>query len=797
MFDQIRHAFRSLRREPSFTLPAISTLALGIGATVAVFSLVEAVLLRPLPYRGSDEIVTLRHRDLRTGLTKSNVGGTDMIDVANRQKSFAAFAPLNTVTTTLYGYGSPIDLRGISAGADFAAVTGIEPRYGRGITTDDTRPGAPPVMLIGFDVWNDTFHADPSVIGSTVAVGTGRRQIVGVLPPGFSYPPTRRVDALLPMVAPAVAPVQRGGWILATARLKPGVTLESATSELQAISSQLGVEYPSSNKGTQYYAVSLRESLIGDTRKPLLLLFGAVGVVLLITCVNVSNLLVVRAISRRGELALRLALGASRWRLMTQVLIENLVLSAIAAGAGLLIAYWGTSALVALVPTSVAVPALATAGVNATVLAFAVGITILVGLVFSVVIALHANNSDASGALVSRTRTTMSRATRQTTSMMVIVEVALAVVLLVGAGLVLRSFQSLLSVQPGFDRSGVTTVGMQLPAASYATPESRRAFYPRLFAALKSRPAISAVGAAEVTPLTGNNWTVPFIRADRPLAPGQRAPDIGWQLASRGYFESLAIPLRAGRLFDDRDATGSNTVIISEAVARRFFQNESAVGQRVSLGDEQAEIVGVVGDVRRAGLTDNLREDMYFPFEHSPGAGTTLFVRGHNGVNVSYTDLRSVIQTLEPNARVLPARTLDDIAAESGGATRLTMWLLGCFGAIALVLAAVGVYGVMSYAVRQRWREFGTRLALGAQGGDILWLAMRQGVVVVGLGLAAGIAAALAASRLLDAMLFNVTAHDPATMATASLLLTVALIVGCYVPARRAARINPARALGD
>lgn len=797
MFDQTRHAFRALRREPSFTLPAFFALALGIGATVAVFSLIEAVLLRPLPYRAADEIVVLRHRDLRTGLTKSNVGATDMIDVGNRQQSFAAFSPLNTATVPLYGFGNPIELSAVTGGPQLAAVAGIEPLIGRSLSADDCRPGALPVMLIGFDLWHDTFHGDRSVVGTTVAVGSARRQIIGVLPKGFSFPPPRRVDAMLPQTIRAVAPAQRGGWILAVGRLKPGRTLDAATAELVAISSQLAAEFPASNQGTQYYAVSLRESLIGDTRKPLMLLFGAVGVVLLITCVNVSNLLVARAINRSGEMALRLALGASGRRLLSQVMIEHLALAGTAAVAGLAIAYLGTSALIALVPPTVVVPSLAQAGVNGPVLAFTVGITLALAAIFSLVIAVHANGGGAARALVSRTRTTMSRATRRVTSFMVAVEVALAVLLLVGAGLIFRSFNSLLSVEPGFDRSGVTTVAIQLPAAAYATPEALLAFYPRLFAAIRAQSGVEAVGAAEVVPLTGNNWTVPFVRADRPVPPGQRAPDIGWQLASRGYFESLSIPLRSGRLFNDGDATGPNVVIVSESVARRFFQSENAVGQRVLIDRGDAEIVGVVGDVRRASLSDDLREDMYFPFEHAPGPGTTLFVRGHSGVTPAYQELRSTIQSIEPNARVLPSRSLNDIAMQSGGATRLMMWLLGSFGAIALVLAAVGVYGLMSYTVRQRWREFGTRIALGAQRGDILWLAMRQGITLVLVGLTAGIALSLAASRLLEAMLFNITARDPATLAVATLLLSTALVCGCYVPARRAARINPARTLTD
>jgi putative ABC transport system permease protein len=376
--------------------------------------------------------------------------------------------------------------------------------------------------------------------------------------------------------------------------------------------------------------------------------------------------------------------------------------------------------------------------------------------------------------------------------------VALAAVLLVGAGLILRSFSALLAIDPGFDRQSVTTIAVQLPAGKYSAQEVRHAWYRRLIPALHAVPGVEAVGAAAIVPLTGNNWTIPFIRADRPPPPGERAPDIGWQNASGGYFEALKIPVRAGRVFRPEDAAGPPVVVISESVARRFFDaGEPVVGQRVLLQKAEAEIIGVVGDIRRASLTDDPRADMYLPFERQNGVGMTWFIRSRGGQTVSGEALRAAFLELEPHARIQPAMTLDQVASESTGSTQLVMWLLSVFGVVALALAAVGVYGVLAYAVRQRMREFGTRVALGASGASVAWLVLRQGATIVAIGLIIGLAIASWATRALHAMMYAVTPFDPATLASAAALLAAVGFVGCYLPARRASRVDPLRTLAD
>jgi predicted permease len=800
MFEQIGQAVRALVRERSFTLPALVTLALGIGANVAVFSVVEAVLLRPLPYPSVDRLVLLRHRDLRTGLTKANVSSTDMTDIAERQRGLETLVTYNTGRTTVYGMGDPIDAQALSASATLFDATGVSPHLGRGLSPDDIRPGAAPVVILGYDFWRGHFNGDPAVIGRSLQIGSGQYEVVGIGPPDFRLPRFSRVDLIAPLTLPAQAPMPRtiGNWIFALARLRPEATVESADAELRAMSAQLANDFPSTNRGTEYFGVSVRDSLVGNARTPLLLLMTAVAVVLLIAFVNVGNLLLVRSMARRGELAIRVALGASRGRLFGQLLAENLLLAGTAAALGVLLAAWGTSALVSLVPRAVGVPALAEAGVNATVLAFAVVVTLVAAIAFSVFAAAYAGSRDAAAALVSRTRQTMSRAARRTASTLVVVEVALAVILLVGAGLVLRSFAALLAVDPGFDRRDVTTVFMALPAGKYTPADARHGFYRQMWPALESLPGVERVGTAAVVPLTGNNWTTPFERVDRPVPAGQRPPDIGWQQASRGYFEALRIPLLAGRRFAPEDVKGPPVLMISEAVAKRFFgPGENPVGTRLKFDKAEGEIIGVVGDIRRATLTEEPRADLYISFERTVPGGTTLFIRSKPGQTVSYEAVRAAIRGVEPNARVEPSVSLDDIAAQSAGSTRLVMWLLSVFGIVALALAAIGVYGVLAYAVRQRTREFGTRIALGASRGAILGLVFRQGALIGLSGLLLGVTASLLATRTLRALLFSVTPFDPLTLVAVAALLVVVAFVACYVPARRAARVEPARILTD
>ena len=796
MWNDMRQAIRLLFRERAFAAAAILTLALGIGANVAVFAVVEAVLLRPLPYESAERLVILNHRDERTGLTKDFIALGDLVDIASRHPTLEHVTAFGTGRTTLYGIGEPLIATSLIAEPQLFDAFGLAVLHGRRLAAADARQGAAPVAVMGHEFWRTHFSADPRVIGRRIRIGQVEREIVGIAPPRFKFPAGRATDLIMPFAVPAqAATLRNNAWMLAVGRLKPGASVSQANVALTTIAEQLEREYPRTNPGTRYFATSMRDSLIGDTKKPLTLLLAAVAVVLLIACVNVGNLLLARALGRRHEMALRVALGAGRGRLVGQLLAESLVLAVVAGAAGIALAYVGTPALVALIPQAVRAPGLADVGLNGRVLAYTFGVSVAAALAFGLMSAIAAGRPIASS-LTAPARAGLSRRVRRAASSLVVVEIALAVVLLLGAGLILRSFVRLMSVDPGFRVDHVLTIDIALPAAGYQTVESRQAFYQRAFAGVRALPDVQAVGAAAVTPLTGNNWTIPFERTDRPAAAGERPPDVGWQQASGGYFRALQIPLRSGRLFDERDGpTGATTVIVSEAIEKRFFGGESAVGRHVRIGQNQAEIVGVVGDIRRAALTDEPRADMYLPFERQPPTAVTLFVQTATDPARVVVAARQAMRAIEPNLAISEISSMQETAAESVASTRLALWLLGVFAVVAVTLAAVGIYGVMSYVVRQRTREIGTRLALGARPNDILWLVVRGGGVLGLIGVALGLGAGLFAARSLTSILYGIPTWDPRTVTTAAVALVATALVASYLPARRAARTDPARTL--
>ena len=800
LFRDVRRALRLFVREPGFAATVVLTLALGVGANTALFAIVEAVLLRSLPFASSDALAVVWHRDARTGISKDFIAMGDFVDLRATQRSFRSFAGFGGFTSTLLDEGEPLRVEGLTATPELFDVLGTTVAMGRGLQPDDVREGAAPVVIISHRLWETRFGADPNIAGRSVQIGPTRRSIVGVLPRGFHFPLERPTDVILPMRVPIAAPAERkSGWVLGVGRLADGATIETAANELDAIARKLEHDHPTQNQGSRYYPMSLRDSMLGDTKLPLLILLGAVGFVLVIACVNVGNLLLARSLARQNEMAVRAALGAGRGHLIAQVFVEGLVLAMAGGAVGVAVAWRAVPALAALVPRSTPLPGLQDVGINAAVLTFSLAASIVSALLFSGVACIGMTRNAPHDALRSDRRTTSGRGARRAASTLVATEVALAVVLLLGAALTLRSFAKLISVDPGFRAQGVMTLQFQLPAGRYAAVDARRAFYQRALAALEELPDVESAGVGVVTPLTGNNWTVPFQRADRPVAAGERPPDVGWQAASAGYFRTLNIPLRAGRLFDSADAAhASPVVVISDGIARRFFPGETAVGRRVKLGESDAEIVGVVGDIRRAALTDAPRADMYFPFEQQPQNSVTLFVRVAGDPEAALPALRTTIKRLEPNALVYGVRKLEDLALESAAVHRLAMRMLGGFAAIALTLAAIGIYGVMSYTVRRRGRELGTRLALGATRRDIVRLVLRQTAIVTAIGLAAGVLIGLAAVQSLNAVLYEVTPWDPMAIVTATSVLGVVALLASYLPARRASRIDPAKTLaGD
>ena len=786
----LRHALRLFRREPGFAAAAVLTLALGIGANTALFAVVEAVLLRPLPYPDADALVLVRHRDTRTGLTKPDIALGDFVDLRARATSFTQLAGYYGFQAPLIGAGEPVRVEGVSVTAEAFGVLGLPLAMGRPFAPADEREGAAPVVIVSDALWRTQLGSDPAILSRSIQLGTTRRLVVGVAAPGFHFPPGSPTDVIVPAQVPDAAPAgRRGGWIYGLGRLDPGVSLARAEAEIDGISAALERDFPQQNLGARYFTTSLRDGVVGDTKRPLLLLLAAVGFVLLIACANVGNLLLARSLGRQPELAMRLALGAGRWRLVAQTLTEGLVLAVAGGLAGVLVAWRAAPALASMLPQASDIPGLDQVGLNPWVLGFSLAASLVSALVFSAIACLGLTVGATTGALGGQRRTTMTAGARRAASGLVAAEIALAVVLLIGAGLTLRSFAKLVAVDPGFTADGVITVQLGLPAGRYAEPPARSAAYQRLFAALAGLPQIQTVGAAAVTPLTGNNWTAPLVRPEYPVAVGQRPPEVGWQLASAGYFKALRIPLRAGRLFDVSDTPDSPAVVIvSDALAERYFPGEDPIGQRIVLGDATAEIVGRVGDIRRAALTDTPRADLYFPFERQSGNGITLFLRTYGDPIAALPAIRTAVRQVEPEALLFEVRTMADIAAASAAVSRLAMRLLGGFALVALVLAAVGIYGVMSYSVGRRTRELGTRLALGAGRRDVVGLVLRQAAVIAGVGLLAGAIAGLAAARALTSILYDVPPWDPLALVAAGAIFTVTALAASYLPARRASR---------
>jgi len=794
MFIQdLRRAFRIFKLEPGFTAAAVLTLALGIGANTALFAVVEAVLLRPLPVNNADEIVILRHRDTNTGLTKEFLGVGDLIDLKARVQTLQNLTEYGNVQATLFEGTEPARLAGLSATPAVFDTLQVQPAMGRLISVDDTRSGAPPVVMISYDLWQTRFGSDPNIIGRGVQFVQSRRQVIGVLPQGFHFPPNAATDIAIPMTLPAVPPANRhNGWYMAMGRLKPGQSIASVSAEVDALSREFAQQYPEQNRGTQYYAESLRDALVGDTKRPLVLLLGAVGFVLLIACVNVGNLLLARSLGRHQEMAVRAALGASWTRLAAQVFAEAIVLSVTGGLIGVAIAWQGAPVLAALVPETTQVPALKAVGLNLPVVVFSLAASVIAAVLFSALACLSLASREQRSVLTATRGTSMSIGARRAASWLVAGEIALAGILLVGAGLTLRSFANLIAVDPGFRIDNVLTVQITLPAARYRTPETVVDFYSRAMPALEDLPEINHAGTAEVIPLTGNNWTVALDRIDRPMPAGERPPDVGWQTASAGYFRALEIPLKAGRLFEERDRLEKIVpVIISEAIADQFFHGENPIGIRLKSGPpDGAVIVGVVGNIRRAALSDQPRSDLYFP-----GPANTLFIQTSGDPLSALPAVRTALRNLEPGVVVHGARTMSDYASASMALTRLAMRLLAGFAIVAVLLAAIGIYGVMAYSVRRRTREIGTRVALGADRAAIIRLVMREGGVITIAGVVIGLAAGLLAARSLSAVLFGVPPADPISLIAAALVLAVTGLAACYVPARRAARIDPARTL--
>ena len=799
LWQDCRYGARMLWKNAGFTAVAALVLALGIGANTSLFSVVNAVLLRPLPFPDAERIVWFDGINQARGITTSNLSPPDYKDWEQQAGAFERTAAYVTGSANLSAEGGePERVQRVSVTAGFFPVLGVGPALGRALSPEDEAPGAEDVVVISHALWRGRFGADPNVSGRRINVNGKPHTVVGVMPPSFDYP--RQSQMWTPFKPERSAERRDNRFVFVLARLRPGATVEEAQAQIDTISGRLGQQYPETNAGWSARLTRLHERTVRDVRASLLLLLGAVGFVLLIACANVANLLLARAAARRREIALRTALGAGRLRVVRQLLTESLMLAALGGAAGLALSLFLTRLLVAISPANL--PRLNDVGMDWRVLGFTVGLVCVVGLLFGLAPALQASRADLSESLKEGSRgSSEGRGRNRVRSALVVSEVALSLLLLVGAGLLVRSFLLLGDVNPGFDPANVLTMRLSLPSATYPEPGRRVEFFRELTRRVEALPGVEAAGAAISLPLGGTTLSVGrgFVREGNPLA-AEHAFDAGYVVVTPGYLRAMRIPLKSGREFTDRDAADAPPVaVINESLARRMFPGEDPVGKRLTAWRDEKfarEVVGVAADVKMGQMESEDAPQVYVPLAQNATWGSlSLAVRTTVEPESLAGAVRGAVLALDKNQPVYDVRTMDDVRSASVAGRRMVVILFGVFAVLALLLAAIGIYGVLSYAVAQRTHEIGIRVALGARRMDVLRLVVGQGMRLVMLGVGLGVAGAFAVTRLLESLLFGVSATDPATFAGVAAILSAVALLACYIPARRATRVDPMVAL--
>jgi putative ABC transport system permease protein len=788
-----RYAARQLRKTPGFTIVAVLTLAFGIGATSAIFSVINAVMLRPLPYPDADRLVSVFEVVPQYG--RFAVAPGNFLDWRQQNNVFTHISAYANGSDTYVGSDGPDRVPMSSVSWDVFETIGVAPALGRGFRAEEDAPKQNAVIVISDGMWRRRFGADPGILGRSVTLSGSPVVVVGVMPPGF-YFPTREVEFWRPIALNPANATRGGHFIGVIARLKPGISNEQANTEMRTIAQRLGTEYPKTNANESAEAVEIGELIVGPVRPMLFTLMAAVAVVILIACANVANLLLVRASVREKEIAIRTALGAGRRRLAVQMLTESLVL-AIAGGAlGILLAWAAIGPIQTLGVGSI--PRVLDVTLDRTVLAFAVVLSIATGVLFGLAPAWQAARGGIGVVLKEGGRSSSTSGGRWIRSALLVTEVALSLVLLVGASLLLRSFAKITGVDPGFRPDGVLAFRVALPQTSYPEEHNRIAFYDRLLEKLGSSPGVGSAGMVQTAPMRGS-YTLSFELQGRPPAKPGEEPSANHRVVSPGYFNALGIPLKRGRLFSDRDTESSPKVaLVDEAFVRRHFPNEEAIGRGIDIGngtDGFYEIVGIVGDVHHGGLDSTVNPTMYVPYKQDVFSSMWVMVRAAGDPEAQSGLVRGAVREIDGTLPAFSIMPLASMVSESVAQRRFSMLLLSLFAFVALFLAAVGLYGVVAYTVSQRTQEIGVRMAIGAQRGDVLRMVLGSGMKLASLGVVIGIAAALALAGLVASMLFGVTPFDPASYGvTAALLLGVAALA-CYLPARRAMRVDPLIAL--
>jgi putative ABC transport system permease protein len=795
LFRDIRYGFRGLLKRPAFTAVALIALALGIGANTAIFSLVNAVIIRPLPYSDPDRLVWAWGNF--SGGNRASVSPPDYLDFRDQNKTFEHLAATMSITApvNLTGGGEPERINASVVTGNYFQTFGVAPELGRGFSLDNEKAGNDQVTVLSYALWQKRFGGNPGIVNQRIVLDGKNFEVIGVMSRDVVFPQT--ADLWVPMnwdMDPGMK-VRKAHFIRPIGRLKPGVTLAQAQADTDAIAKQLEQIYPESNTSWNLRLEPLRERLIGSSRATLFMLFGAVGFVLLIACANVANLLLVRTTARQKEIALRTTLGASRWRIVRQLITESLLLALVGGTIGALLAAWGIDLLVTL--SDGTIPTTSVVKMDSTVLAFTFATSLLTGLLFGVLPALRTVKLNLSDSLKEGSRSGGESALKnRTRSLLVVFESAIAVVVLIAAGLLVRSLIALQNTNPGFDPNNVLTLRVDLPRAKYNTPEKAAGFFQDLEHRLSGLPGVETVGLITELPLTGQANDAPFTVEGRPRVAPDQEFGADFRRVNQNYFQALRIPLLRGRNFTEQDVRQSaKVIVVSEELVNAVFPNEEALGKRLLtvLDDDPFEIIGVVGGIRHRAVQFQPYSTIYIP-SLEPGR-FNIAIRTEGDPLSLGPAVRKEVQAIDSQQPISAFRPMTDLISTSTSTPRYRTTLLGLFAVLAMILAATGIYGVMSYSVAQRTHEIGVRMALGARRGDVLRLVVRQGMLVVGIGLGIGLVAAFLVTKVMNSLLFGVTSKDPITFVVVAGTLMLVALIACYIPARRATKVDPLTAL--
>jgi putative ABC transport system permease protein len=801
IIKDLRFAVRGLLKHPGFAAIAVITLALGIGGSTSIFTVVDAALLRGLPYKSPENLYHLWEQTPKAEYPKREFSYPDYQDY-QQNNVFDGLAAYTGGGAILSGLGDPENLNSPRVNAAFFSVLGVNPLLGRTFQSGEDNPGAPLTTVLTYGLWQRKFGGDPGVIGRALTINGQSHTVIGVLPSNFQFA-LRPADLFLPYQPTQNQLTRRfmhGTNLIA--RLKGDKSVSEAQSEIGLISGRIEQQYNDSHAGISARLVPLQEEVVGNVRPILMVLLAAVGFVLLIACANVASLLLTRSLSRQKEVAIRSALGASRWRVVRQLLTESMLLSLVGGAAGLVIAYWGVPALVAVLPQSQlnAMPFLQTLHLNAGVLAFSFGLSLLTGLIFGLAPALQSSRLDLNEALKEGGRQTSIGAGHRLRSAMVVTEIALAVVLLIGAGLMMKSLLNLLQTNIGFTTENVLTMTVILPPAKYTDVNQQINFNDQLRERVRSLPGVSGAGTVNILPVNAGNTTRFYIDGDPIPAPGKEV-ESNIRTISDDYFKVLGVPLLAGRFFDERDNNNApGVVIIGKTIADRMFAGRDPIGRHLKYSSFEGPgdlIVGVVGDIKITGLDEALKPVLYYPFRQNASTFANLVTRTTTDPNALAGSIRNEVRTLEPDAAILNVRTMDEMIAQTPASfmRRFPALLISIFAGVALLLASIGIYGVVSYSVSQQTHYIGVRMALGAKPSDILKMVLKQGLLLALLGVGVGVGAAFGLMRLLRTLLYQVSTNDVSTFGIVTGTLFVVALLACYLPARRATKVDPLVAL--